>query len=467
VLIDRGEIYRSFTSLGNRMDPYVEVDLGRCSDYEGVNWRWIATTPTAPQGNRRPSWSYQLENQNFVADEDLRITVLVKNLWRKDVLVGIGHLKLSQDLINKRASAEDVKLYKRHWKGPEEHTGYVQVHLSFPPLKSRSPSSAGLSADEGTSMSRRPSWATTMASSLSMRSPRKADSEAGSYATLDDNGYRDILASNDANNMVAYLSRVCKLITPEDMEGELTKQTWKWMQDQQPPPRDFASLVQELRSLASAVSAVSPAVANSATTQAAAAAQLPPQHTASILDGLEDGPVAAVRRASMKPTLSLEAAIESRQATADAERRRSSVLKSQSGLSLDGGGASDGGRRSSIKSSSFSMESLAGDKATDKALAYAAYSYDPTQKISNNAMLDSVPRLRPEIARSLAAAPGRKAAIVGYQYWEREIVSEWWTPVVCTEGVRCWLARRFPCLPCLDPRQAKLRQQQQQRYASP
>jgi len=431
VIIDRCEIFRSFTSVGSRMDPYVEVDIGRCLDYDHVNWRWVATTPKAVQGNQRPVWNFQLDAQEFLEDEDLRVSVLIKNILGKDVLVGIGHLKLTKALMDKRASAEDVKLFKRRAKGQEEHTGNLEVHVNFPPLKARgfsdgdsvksrrsscsapmAPMTSSLSAGSALNVAPKEEYSTWMANQKVPKLRPKV--QVGATATLDNIGYKQVLVLRDVSEMVIFLSRVCKLITPVSMEGPLTKRAWKWMQDDAAAPVDFAALVQEVRVLCNAAESLAGGKTGTPS--------WPQRWAGSYADDEEASQFETARPTTCGAALGLP-------------------IQSRQGKGVDQQLVEEWLQRASLPSCATNDSCKEQVPCLDS-LVPPRFKYGRATDLP----CESAPpaAFRPDIRTALPKPVDHdRGDLAKLHEWGRQLCSNWCAPTACSEGLRRLLAERF------------------------
>ncbi|CAE8619504.1 unnamed protein product, partial [Polarella glacialis] len=128
VTVRRGDIFRRFTQIHFvKMNPFVEVFIGS---------QPAGTVPPASGADQEPTWNCSLPLQDFEIGEELQLKVWDKNIWpRKDVHIGTGFLRLSTDIMascDRRTSEQTVKLFKKHEGEKPEHTGNIQVSLSFP-----------------------------------------------------------------------------------------------------------------------------------------------------------------------------------------------------------------------------------------------------------------------------------------------------------------------------------------------
>jgi len=108
------------------MNPYVEVSLGDAL---------VGTVPPAVGADLQPVWDHTLQPHEFAVGQELHFKVLDKNNWpRKDVVIGIGSVRLSAEHLGgaeRRSVEHSVQLHKKHPNEKPEFTGTVNICMNF------------------------------------------------------------------------------------------------------------------------------------------------------------------------------------------------------------------------------------------------------------------------------------------------------------------------------------------------
>jgi len=151
VTIRHGDVFRRFGKFHMaKMSPYVEVSLDD---------RIIGTVPPATGADLKPVWNYTMLTEGFDASQELELKVLDKHTWpRKDVVIGVGSVKLPEELLSgseRQLLEQTIKLFKKH-RGEEkpEFTGNISISLNIlrpvvPPTQPSTRSVAPASEEPG------------------------------------------------------------------------------------------------------------------------------------------------------------------------------------------------------------------------------------------------------------------------------------------------------------------------------